>query len=152
MSGPRILRSKQRGLPDFAEGSKMAYRLADSCLTRMTLVRNAGVNQWVSDFGGLEEWLPKRNPLRTGSQFAEGCTWGTGWRDGNGATGSIGLCGRPSITSHAGTRVAGGRRLVAGAGFGPDSYSEGRPLVAARWVYTPAKQGARAMRRIGIAA
>jgi len=26
------------------------------------------------------------------------------------------------------------------------------PLVAARWVYAPAKQGAREMRRIGVAA
>jgi len=42
--------------------------------------------------------------------------------------------------------------LVAGAGFGPDSYAEGRPLVAARWVYAPAKQGAREMRRVGLAA
>jgi len=42
--------------------------------------------------------------------------------------------------------------LVAGAGFVPDSYSEMLPLVAARWVYAPAKQGAREMRRIGLAA
>jgi len=42
--------------------------------------------------------------------------------------------------------------VVAGAGFVPDSYSEFPPLVAARWVYAPAKQGAREMRRIEFAA
>jgi hypothetical protein len=42
--------------------------------------------------------------------------------------------------------------VVAGAGFVPDSYSEMLPLVAARWVYAPAKQGARETRRIGLAA
>jgi len=45
-----------------------------------------------------------------------------------------------------------GRRFETGAVFGPDSYSEGRPLVAARWVYGSAKQGAGEMRRIGLAA
>jgi hypothetical protein len=42
--------------------------------------------------------------------------------------------------------------VVAGAGFVPDSYSERLPLVAARWVYAPARQGAGHMRRIGLAA
>ena len=44
------------------------------------------------------------------------------------------------------------RRLVAGAVFLPDSYSKRLPLVAARWVYAPAKQGVREIKRIGIAA
>jgi hypothetical protein len=35
----------------------MAYRLANSRLTRMTLVRDAGVNGWVACFGSLVEWL-----------------------------------------------------------------------------------------------
>ena len=35
----------------------MAWRLASSWLTLMTRVRSAGVNRWVGDFGGLEEWL-----------------------------------------------------------------------------------------------
>jgi len=95
----------------------MAWRLADSWLGPEAPARSVGVNWWVGCFGGLEEWLPERNPPRTDSQFAEGCTWGAGRRDGNGATGPIELCGRPSIASHAGTRVAGGRRLVAGACF-----------------------------------
>jgi hypothetical protein len=43
-------------------------------------------------------------------------------------------------------------RVVAGVGFVPGSHSEGRPLVAARWVNTPAKQGAGEMRRIDLAA
>jgi hypothetical protein len=38
-------------------------------------------------------------------------------------------------------------KLVAGAGFGPDWHSERLPLVAARRVYAPARQGARGMRR-----
>ena len=42
--------------------------------------------------------------------------------------------------------------VVAGAVFVPDSYSERLPLVAARWAYGPGKQGAREMRRIGLAA
>ena len=42
--------------------------------------------------------------------------------------------------------------LVTGAGFVPDSYSQRLPLVAARWVYALAMQGAREMRRIGLAA
>jgi len=42
--------------------------------------------------------------------------------------------------------------LVAGAVFVPDSYSQRLPLVAAHWFYAPAKQGAREMRRIGLAA
>ena len=42
--------------------------------------------------------------------------------------------------------------IVAGAGFVPDSYSERRPLVAARWVYAPVRQGAREMRRTGLGA
>ena len=42
--------------------------------------------------------------------------------------------------------------MVAGAGFVPDSYSEKLPLVAVCWVYAPAQQGAREMRRIGLAA
>ena len=42
--------------------------------------------------------------------------------------------------------------VVAGAVFVPDSYSERVPLVAAHWVYAPARQGAREMRRIGLAA
>ncbi len=56
----------------------MAWRLANSSLTRMPLVRDAGVNWWVACFGGVEEWLPERNPPRTHSQFAEGCTRGPG--------------------------------------------------------------------------
>jgi len=40
--------------------------------------------------------------------------------------------------------------VVAGAGFVPDSYSERLPLVAAHWIYAPAQQGAREMRRIGL--
>ena len=42
--------------------------------------------------------------------------------------------------------------MVAEAGFVPDPYSGRPPLVAARWVYTLAKQGAREMRRRGLAA
>jgi hypothetical protein len=42
--------------------------------------------------------------------------------------------------------------LVAGAGFVPDSYSQRLPLVAAHWVYASANQGAREMKRIGLAA
>ena len=42
------------------------------------------------------------------------------------------------------------RSVVAGAGFVPDSYSEMLPLVAARWVYALAKQGAREMQRVGV--
>ena len=42
--------------------------------------------------------------------------------------------------------------MVAGAVFVPDSYSERLPLVAAHWVYASAKQGAREMQRIGLAA
>ena len=121
----------------------MAYRLANSCLTRMALVRDASVNGWVACFGGLEEWLPERNPPRTDSQFAEGCIRGAAAGMGMGQSGCV--AGPP------GTRVAGGRRLVAGAGFVPDSYSADLPLVAARWVYAPVKQGAREMRRIGLA-
>jgi len=40
--------------------------------------------------------------------------------------------------------------LVAGAVFVPDANSQRLPLVAARWVYTPARQGAREMRRTGL--
>jgi hypothetical protein len=40
--------------------------------------------------------------------------------------------------------------MVAGAGFVPDSYSRSLPLVGARWLYAPAKQGAREMARIGL--
>ena len=42
--------------------------------------------------------------------------------------------------------------VVAGAVFVPDANSQRLPLVAARWVYVLAKQGAREMRRIGLAA
>jgi hypothetical protein len=42
--------------------------------------------------------------------------------------------------------------MVAGAVFVPDSYSQRVPLLAAHWVYGPARQGARGMRRIGLAA
>ena len=42
--------------------------------------------------------------------------------------------------------------LVAGAVFVPDANSQRLPLVAARWVYVPVKQGAREMQRIGLAA
>ena len=42
----------------------------------MTPVRASGVNEWVADFRGLEEWLPERNPPSNHSQFAEGCIWG----------------------------------------------------------------------------
>ena len=42
--------------------------------------------------------------------------------------------------------------MVAGAGFVPDANSKRLPLVAARWVYAPAKRGAREMRRTGLGA
>jgi hypothetical protein len=42
--------------------------------------------------------------------------------------------------------------MVAGAVFVPDANSQRLPLVAARWVYVPVKQGAREMQRIGLAA
>jgi len=42
--------------------------------------------------------------------------------------------------------------VVAGAVFVPDANSQRLPLVAARWVYAPAKQGATRMQRIGLAA
>jgi len=42
--------------------------------------------------------------------------------------------------------------MVAGAVFVPDSYCKRLPLVAAYWVYASAKQGAREMQRIGLAA
>jgi len=43
-------------------------------------------------------------------------------------------------------------RVVAEAGFLPDSYSQRAPLVAAPWVYRTAHQGARQMQRVGVAA
>ena len=43
-------------------------------------------------------------------------------------------------------------RRDSGGVFVPDSYSEMLPVSTARWVYAPAKQGAREMRRIGLAA
>ena len=42
--------------------------------------------------------------------------------------------------------------MVAGAVFVPDSYSEMLPLTTAHWVYASASQGAREMKRIGLAA
>ena len=42
--------------------------------------------------------------------------------------------------------------LVAGTGFVPDCNRESVPLIMAQWVYEPAKQGARKMRRVRLAA
>ncbi len=41
---------------------------------------------------------------------------------------------------------------VAGARFVPDYYADTRPLMVAHWIYAPAKQGTREMRRVGLAA
>jgi len=45
-----------------------------------------------------------------------------------------------------------GRWMVAGAGFEPDWERERTALVTSHWVYVLAKQGAREMQRIGLAA
>ena len=42
--------------------------------------------------------------------------------------------------------------MVAGTGFVPDCNREKVPLIVAQWVYEPAKQGARAMKRVSLAA
>jgi len=42
--------------------------------------------------------------------------------------------------------------VVAGAGFGADWERDHVPLVTAHWVYALARQGAREMHRVGVAA
>jgi hypothetical protein len=54
---------------------------------------------------------------------------------------------RTPASAEMGVRIG----MVAGAVFVPDSHSEMLPSVAAHWVYAPAYQGAREMRRIGLA-